>query len=487
MTSNQSSVNPFGDLFEHGRPFEREQDAEARTTHSFGPSDLSVSASAVNLDLDPADLPPAELETLAQQQALAPSPLQLEPPPDTDIPQRGMAGFRARRNMRLNKPGPDGYLRVPQPGKKEQEEFDRQAFLRKEQFLIDLLRWLANTGLQPTITTLNINGKASKSTTAVVLGSVIAEYTRRVTLLLPATAATSNSSVSLMTGIRSVTVDELAHNIKRRVSFRELWQGVPGETRGIPKNNAGLGIVSELGMDDSDINDRNPYGLQEFDLVVDTLLPNVEALILDTGNDKIQWDCIPLDAARRATTLLFAANAELPITVNFASMTMARYMADKEPCYTAEQAQACPARQIPTPDKVRNSLVVVNKVPSGAEHEVDELLQQSHYMPDFRGQSFNIPPDPALENLGVKRNGILKSFDFRALSPHTHMQFLRLAVHSYIATAAVQRFDFAPCNPPAEVAAYLYKYMPAPVVEEQPTPPLNLSMDLGGSYGPSHN
>jgi len=386
----------------------------------------------------PDPLPDAPSSIPVQEAPVTPAPeppavkSKKQPPADAVLPTMGWPKFRYWLNCRFGQAHKVPVVNDKERRQREQEAFAvaiRQQFQDLEDrkaYLIDYLRWLAaQPGLQPVINVGNIKGSASKTTVSLYLASVIAEFTRKNVLVLPTTNNTATSTVAMMAGIPqgdTITVGELSREIERYDSFRAV-------SNRVPRTRFGMGVVSEI--PDDNVNVRNDYGAPQFVKMVKTILPNVDVLILDNGNDNVEMGSIPLEAVRMCNVLVLTATANLAPTLNKVSSTMAAYRSD------TVRPEDAPESFIATPNKVQHAVVVVSNVPDTIEVDFDEITRptnQSATAPPtlpFRGPTLSVPHDSYM----ASDDGSVSICDIYAIAPATLVVFLELAVACYEQTA----------------------------------------------------
>lgn len=323
---------------------------------------------------------------------------------------------------------------------RQAEEYREQQFKTELNQRIARLRWLASVpDLQPVVTIANIKGGASKTTTALNLGAVVAEYTRKFALVLPATHNTSTSNVSLVAGIKegvTITFSELSRDIKEFGAYRALSMRVP-------RTPAGLGVVSE--DTDENINVINQHTADQFKETIATIRPNVDFLILDTGNDDINLVSIPLAAVRLSTAIVFTSTADAVSTQQKLPSTMRFYQTDTDWSRPAEEVDTPSAK---TPTKVSNAIVLVSKVRPEDHIDFDDLVrasvQSAHATPTlpFSGTTMTIPYDEYMgRSVQYLGRDVPPPCDIYKISQTTQMAYLDLAIACYETSAKLQEID----------------------------------------------
>lgn len=350
-----------------------------------------------------------------------------QPHPDAIIPDRGLPRIWYGFNRAIGRPD-----KVP-PINAAQRQALLNARISELKFR---LYWLASIpGLQPIISVVNIKGGASKTTTALYVGSFISEVTRKMTLVLPATSNTATSTVAEMAGLEdgsTIAISKLNQYIKKYDAYRAI------STRIRRTKPWGLAVVSK--DPDNNASVSNIFDGEQFGTMVETILPNVDALILDGGNDNVQVGSIPLESVRRATVVVFTSTADQGASVDKIQPTMAAYRTD-----VAEGDHG--AGRVSTRDKINNSIVVVSKLPAGREVDFEELLSMPEgaaYEP-FTGRTMTIPEDPYM----LSHEGRVPHCNIDRIQPETQAAYLELAVACYEKTAELTGIELSEYSPQA--------------------------------------
>ncbi|HVS58588.1 MAG TPA: hypothetical protein VHD60_02490 [Candidatus Saccharimonadales bacterium] len=306
---------------------------------------------------------------------------------------------------------------VPALSKREQSTYDIWT-------LENRLRFLAER-LQITVSFVNIKGGASKTTTAIYVGSIISNLTRRVVYLLPATQATATSTAALNAGIApsdTLTVSEFSRLYQQLGSYRAVSSYVT-------PTPAGLRVISE----DSEIGvDANTeFGKEHFQHVASTLHSSVDVLLFDTGNDDVKVGSVVLEAVRRSDVIVFTATADKPVTLEKLGPTIGLYMTDlrAEQNVNLQDGASRSEQQISTREKASNSLVVVSGLT--AKEKPDDYKKYAYHHrrgnatqpTGFEGKVFTIPRDKHMATNIVA--------DVHKISAAAYLAYLRLCVAIY--------------------------------------------------------
>lgn len=334
----------------------------------------------------------------------------------------------------------------PGPNRKElaqrQREIDfqvareeREAFEAYVANRVDRLRFLASLGIQPIMSFCNIKS-GTKTTNALYVGSVISEITRKKVLVVPATQNTATGTTAVMAGIssaNSITVSQLSRDIKDYGAFRVLSSRVP-------VTQFGLAVVSE---DDNNVQvKKSMYAIEEFRELALTILPNVDVLILDHGNDDIQDGSVVLEATRLSHVLNFAFDVTAPITRVMLSRTLRGYNTDTDEVDMTLDPNTQTGRSTSTLDKVAHSVVIATKTSPGAYTDFEALTtpeEQSVHaspLPKWQGTGVQVPMDDYIAT--VMDGETVSICDLNKIDERTYLQYLEIAVANFEEAARVQ-------------------------------------------------
>jgi len=345
-------------------------------------------------------------------------------PPGKPIPQKGLRKVLYGVNKTFGRPDI-----VPKLSRREQFKYDRRT-------LEDRLRFLAER-LQITVSFVNIKGGASKTTTAIYVGSIISNLTRRIVYLLPATQATATSTAALNAGISpsdTLTVSEFSRKYQELGSYREV-------SRYVTPTPAGLRVISEdseVGVDTS-----NEFGKEHFVHVASTLHSSVDVLLFDTGNDDVKVGSVVLEAVRRSDVIVFTATADKLVTLEKLGPTIGLYMTDLRTVKNVDLqvGKLRAEEEISTPEKASNSLVVVSGLTAKEKSEDYEGYAARHRQGNvvsptgFQGKLFTVPRDKFMAKHIVA--------DIHRINAHTYLAYLRLCVAIYEKAAELRGIDLS--------------------------------------------
>lgn len=414
--------------------------------------------------------------------------VQLEPAPGQVVPQLGFKAWLYRRNRKRNTPDKKNpqYLRVPKLGRKEQKQYEEflaqfaqdwdeahaeneawetarfnreleaqaraNAVARQKRLddyqadLIDRLRFLAALGISPVISFCNIKS-GTKTTNALGIGNVIAQYTRKNVLLLPTTANTATGTAALMTGLSGniLRVSEYARNLKELGVPRTLGQRTP-------RTKWGLMVISE-DLNSAANEDDAPKTKQFMDMV-DTTLPNVDVLLLDHGNDNISKWSIALQGVRLSHVLNFPFMVDSPVTHEMIRSTVAGCNTDTgipedvmRELYTPFQNKDHSGWNVSTLEKVRKSVFLATKTKPRQHVDFDFFTTPQNQsanapaVPAWDGSAICVPEDPSINRIGPDNK--LLPFDLDLLEQVTHIAYLEAAVANFQTTAPLQGINLA--------------------------------------------
>lgn len=345
-------------------------------------------------------------------------------PTGKPIPQKGLRKLLYRVNKVLGRPDI-----VPNLAKREQFTYDLKT-------LEERLRFLAER-LQITVSFVNIKGGASKTTTAIYVGSIISNLTRRIVYLLPATQATATSTAALNAGIspsETLTVSEFSRKYEALGSYRDV-------SRYVTPTPAGLRVISEdseVGVDTS-----NEFGKEHFVHVASTLHSSVDVLLFDTGNDDVKVGSVVLEAVRRSDVVVFTATADKLVTLEKLGPTIGLYMTDLKSERNVDQQTGKPRAEgeISTREKASNSLVVVSGLTAKEKSEDYEGYAARHRQGNvisptgFQGKLFTVPRDKFMAKHIVA--------DIHKINARTYLAYLRLCVAIYEKAAELRGIDLS--------------------------------------------
>lgn len=319
------------------------------------------------------------------------------------------------------------------------EQHPQVVFEAETQYLIDRLRYLDNIGVRAIMAFCNIKS-SGKTTDLLQVLSVIAQYTRRYVLALPATQNNATSTLALMAGISpetAITIEDLSRRIDELGSYRAL-------SKEVPKTENGVGVVSEDLNNALDVS--NQYNLASFNKLLLQVLPNVDYIGLDLGNDNIRNDSIALAAARFAHVLNFVFLYGKAVPTRSFRNTVQGYNTDLHPASLDElpgNRDVLPSTGIetPTPEKVAHSIVIANLASLDEEIDFDEHMRPEQKadgtsLPMWNGKGFHMPYDPYLDNADA--SGIVKPAHLDRVTAVTHQQALRIAVANLEEAARIQ-------------------------------------------------
>lgn len=325
--------------------------------------------------------------------------------------------------------------------RQQADEARHQARLDYREQLIDRLRYLANAGIQPIFTVANIKS-ATKSATAIGLGTVIAQYTRGMTLLIPSTANTATVTAGQMAGIvgRDVSIDDYLQGIENFGVYRQL-------SARTPRTKEGLRVIVEAGSSAANEDDANK--VVPFVKAIDVTLPNVDALILDLGNDNISKRSIATQAARLAHVVILPFVPDDPITHTTLRKTIDGYNTDEgipadvwTELFAEFRNVDATGLNIKTRDKINHSILVATKASGKVDFASYVLMEQSASaddLPPWAGTGITVPEEPVWK--WKTEDGKLRPFDYSKILLETDISYLMLAVAGYELTGVATGVD----------------------------------------------
>lgn len=368
--------------------------------------------------------PPAPTpEAKEQSQAIPPTeekpgtgkPIRVAPT-DRPLPRSGLAGQAYRLFTGLGRPD-----WVPPANQRDQHSYQIAQ-------LEDEVRELVDNN-QITVVFVNVKGSASKTTTAVYFGSIVANLTRRIVIALPTTQSTATATLALNAGVSrsdTLTISQLTDNTDQYGTMREL-------SAAIKPTPFGLYIIAE--DPDTQVRIANRFERPQFRKVSKTLYPSVHALLLDTGNDDVRDDSVVLEAFRAADVAVFTGTAANPTSLEKLRPTIALYASDDGTSHQSAEpdgAEAGLPYLIPSRDKALNGVVVVSGVPAVSRNKpidwksftrVDDMMHGSSSGSSFQGELRQIPYDDFIKE-NVVANPVM-------LAAETYIAYLELIIATY--------------------------------------------------------
>lgn len=376
---------------------------------------------------------PPELVDATAQPPAKPQKEKKRVPPGAILPDRGRPKARYWMNRRFGRPD-----LVPSLDPFQLLDLEEEKYIAR-------LRFLAASGIQPVIAFGNIKS-ASKTSSALGVGNVIAEYTRKNTLVLPSTANSATATAGLMSGITGnrVTLSEYSAELKQFGAFRTLEQRVP-------RTKWGLGVIFEDDGSSAEYDDG--IALQRYLEMVDVTLPNVAVLIIDLGNDNISKHSIALHAARLSHVLNFPFLFDNPVTHDMMAKTMQGYNTDAgipddvwATYYEGFEHKEFTGLSVSTRHKVESSIVIATKAGPGDDIDFDALTKPAKQsaaaddLPPWNGQGLRVPTDDTIGRKD-KKTGELLPFNLDTIHQPTRIAYLKIAVANFEMAAVVQGVD----------------------------------------------
>ncbi|HRC27764.1 MAG TPA: hypothetical protein PKV96_00060 [Candidatus Saccharimonas sp.] len=315
---------------------------------------------------------------------------------------------------------------------REQEAVAAQAAAQTAQY-ISRLRLLANFGIRPVVSFCNIKS-GGKSTVGLYVGSAVTDETRINGVIAPATLNTATSTLAIMAGIdprTALPVGRLIKDIDSLNTYRALAPYIPITPHG-------LGIISEDA--NSVVGDAGDYNAEQFVRLIRGLYKSTGLVILDHGNDNVEYGSVPVAAVRFSDVLVFVGMAPTPVSLLTLTKTIAGHNTDHyDGTGVQDDAVALPGERISTREKVRHSIVVVTGVrPTDPPIDFEELTRP-------QVQDVNAPPLPrwAGKGLTVRFDPYIAREDvapvaLKRIQDDTARDFLAIAVAIFEETARVR-------------------------------------------------
>lgn len=339
--------------------------------------------------------------------------------------------------------------RVPRLNRQEEEILRREAFWQRQAYLIARLRQLINLGVAPVLAFGNIM-KGGKTTLALYIASVIAEFTRCFVIIAPTTANTATSTLADRAGIpesERLSVSRLISHLYDYDTFRKL-------SRSIPKTPHGVGIISEDAG--SVIDDNSAAGndqLQTFSSFLNMLrmlYPLTQVLILDLGNDNIERHSVAVLAAQAADQITLVATRTVPESAGTLSKTMNGLSTGKQLIGLPESsAEPMPGTAVTIARKTQVATVVMSGVTDQSEPtNFDTLTRSTRVQSVFeedtfawKGRGMEVPYDPYIASM--------QPCNLWKIAPETLQAILEIAVHLLEQATVSQRIYVPPLNIPS--------------------------------------
>lgn len=301
---------------------------------------------------------------------------------------------------------------------------------------VNRLRLLTNFGIRPVVSFCNIKS-GGKSTVGLYVASSVTEKTRINGVIMPATLNTATSTLAVMAGIDGRTtlpVGKLNKDIGSLNTYRALAPYIPITPHG-------LGIVSEDA--NSVVVDAGNYNTNQFTALVRGLYQSTGMIVLDHGNDNVEFGSVPVAATRFSDVLVFVGMAPTPISLQTLTKTMAGYNTDHyEGISPTDSATALPGERISTREKVRRSIVVVTGVrstdpPVDFEELTRAQIQDANApaVPKWAGTGLTVQFDPYIAREDVA------PVDLNKIDQGTARDFLAIAVAIFEESARAQGID----------------------------------------------
>jgi hypothetical protein len=386
----------------------------------------------------------------------------------------GFAGINFRR--RLKKANSEGCavlsIRNQMLHDKFWERRENEALARvmqgEPERLRQRTRLLINSGTTCVIAVANFKS-SGKTTDALGIGSLIADFGRKPTLAMPATGNTATSNIGRRAGISwdtgglPIKVTEISDKVVELKTARQA-------SSMIPTTDVGLSVVSE--DENEEISTDNEFPLAKFVELVMGLIDHYNIVILDMGNDNISRGSIGLAAIRFAHAIVFSTRANDEDTSESLVRTVRGCNSDTAQLEPAElfghEPSADELRRlnetgffIPTQEKVAQATVmanVVKHVDQGFVPDFDLLMRpiqdaNAPMLPKWRGVGVSVPYEPAIDR---KSKVDSTPFSIASLSSLGQLAFRQATTAVLEAAAGIQNLQLSD----------LYKNQPSIVVDE---------------------
>ena len=313
-----------------------------------------------------------------------------------------------------------------------------ELFTTVTRLLVERIRAIYQLGIHPTICVANQKGTSAKSFVSVIMGNILSEILRSVTLLMSASTSTQSATAGNLAGLKRNTLTVRAYHRliesgkseKREVSFHELYEMV---------NNTkhGLFVVSE----DLQTHERSTFSAKQWDEIYQHARRNCNVIILDTGNDDAYGYTVTTRAMRKADVVVITGNNGAVQTLDMTGTTIGNYLA------VARQTANSPITPVSLPkngeeisllSKLKRPVVVFNGVDPNANLDQFMTFLNSGMEETGVTEADEVMP----QVLGVRYDDYLfhesKALDFTRMDPATYQDYLVVLV-AVFETAAFLR------------------------------------------------
>jgi hypothetical protein len=329
------------------------------------------------------------------------------------IPRSGIRNWQYRLNRRLKRDT------IPPLGKADKAEL---ALLYEGS-------WLRYLSLRPDLKCVAVflcdKGGASKSTTAVGVGSVLSFWSRKSVYAMPATTNLKTSYLAAIAGIEP----------SRRYTIAQYYSEIDGLVNTLAissrvvNNEAGLNVIAE-----NEHPARNAsQALDMFTRVSTHLRPHVDFLLLDSGNDESYTEDVSATVAAMeiADVAFFTATVDNAQSMNALPKTRDTFLNMQGPRLVFTQSEHLDwMSRHTTEEKARLGLTLISKT-----HPDDGPETYRDYSLD--GQAvLTVPFDQS-----IAVNG---SVDLDEISDETMLAYTKAAVCMLETVAAMRKIELPP-------------------------------------------
>lgn len=285
-------------------------------------------------------------------------------PDQVVLPDRGFSKIHYFVNDKFGRPD-----LVPEISKEQA----RDVFEQQIGLLEDRVKVIFNSGVHPNIWIGNQKGSSAKSVMAVIMGEIIAEITRGIVVLLPASTSTQTATAGKLAGVRgkTLTLRQYSSMLKSgNVTFHDL-------SRSVAVTKSGLYVISE----DTQSSDKSNFSKARWEEVYNHLRKNSSVIISDTGNDDAYRYTVTSAGIRQADVVVVPANRLMIQTLQSAGATLAYYMqmqrGIRQSSELTKDGAAIEGASIPVSEKLLKSIVVLNAYNPEEGHEdfMSRLIQ----------------------------------------------------------------------------------------------------------------
>jgi len=390
-------------------------------------------------------------QTQAAPPVVRPRPRGKQLPLPKPYPLTGRQGKKYQKFLKENpdKEVPEEFLKL---NAIDAKTWEKKHFQLRYDDDVDRICGHMSTGVQPIFAVANTKS-ASKTITALHVGLEISSRTGKFGIVFPATLNTGTATLGRMSGVengRLLTVAQFNERIGDYSDYRPFSGRIPR------MKDSNLGVIAEKRRGER----TDGYNPWDFLHNILTILPYVDFLILDLGNDNLQTDSIGYFAARLAHALILPYKSGDPVSKDTLRDTIWALRDDTKPwVFDPTKADLSPRQikclyedtgyLISTPDKVAAAIVVANIFKPGDRSTDFERLMRpdegSDKLPTktWTGSGTQVPADPYISRIDVSEEDTderIPPCDLTRIMPVTDLAFMDVTADTLDVAAAAQRY-----------------------------------------------